>query len=152
MLTKQSKLLVALALLATTILMSARAQAQEQWPFVPGDFWEITAIHLKDGGSWAYSNWLATEWRKNLEFSKSQGWIKDYMVFSNVYGRADEADLYIVRVRESIPSGAESEARQKAYMDWQSKSIEKMVEESGNRVEYREVAGTTLLQHWKFRD
>ena len=95
MLSKHSKVLTTLALLAATILLSARAQAQEQWPLVGGDFWEITGIHVKDGGSWAYANWLATEWRKNLEFSKSQGWIKDYMILSNVYGRADEADLYL---------------------------------------------------------
>ena len=152
MLSKHSKVLTTLALLAATILLSARAQAQEQWPLVGGDFWEITGIHVKDGGSWAYANWLATEWRKNLEFSKSQGWIKDYMILSNVYGRADEADLYLVRVRESIPTGAEGEERQKAYMEWQSKSIEAMVKESGNRVEYREVASTSLLQHMKFRD
>jgi hypothetical protein len=37
-------------------------------------------------------------------------------------------------------------------MEWQSKRIDAMINEIGNRVEFREVAGTSLLQHRKFRD
>ena len=107
---------------------------------------------MKDGGSWKYANWLATEWRKELEFSKSKGWIKDYMILFNVHARSDEPDLYLIRVREDIPSGPEGEKRFKEYMDWQTKSIEKMVGESGNRAEYRTVMSTSLLQVLSFRD
>jgi hypothetical protein len=143
---------LALAVLAAASLMTSAAALAEEWPFVPGDYWDVTGIDVKDGGSWAYANWLATEWRKDLEFAKSKGWIKDYMVFSNSYARKGEPDLYLVSIRESIPSGAESEKRQQEYLAWQSKSIETMVKESGNRVEYREVGSDFLLQHMKFRD
>ena len=135
----------------STTMISGNALADE-WPFVGGDYWEVTGIDIKDGGGYKYAKWLATEWRKNLEFSKSKGWIKDYMVLANVHGRSDEADLYLIRVRESIPSGAEGEKRQKEYMEWQSKSIEKMQSESGNRAEYRTVMSDSLLQVLKFRD
>jgi hypothetical protein len=37
-------------------------------------------------------------------------------------------------------------------MEWQTKSIEKMQAESGNRAEYRTVMSDSLLQVLKFRD
>lgn len=140
-----------LAFGASSILMASAALADE-WPLVSGDYWEVTGIDIKDGGGWKYANWLATEWKKNLEFSKSQGWIKDYMILANVHNRSDEADLYLIRVREDVPSGAVGEKRQKEYQAWQKKTIETMVGESGNRAEYREVMSTSLLQELAFRD
>ena len=74
------------------------------------------------------------------------------MVMANVHNRSDEPDLYLITVRADIPSGEVGEKRSKEYMAWQSKSIEKMAGESGNRAEYRTVMGTSLLQILKFRD
>ena len=145
------KIVAVLTLGASFATFSTGAFADE-WPFVSGDYWEVTGIDIQDGGGWKYANWLADEWRKDLEFAKSKGWIKDYMVIANVHNRSDEADLYLIRVREDIPSGEEGEKRQKEYMEWQSKSIEKMVVESGNRAEYRTVMSTSLLQVLHFRD
>jgi len=146
-----TKIMAVLAFGASFIMMTSSALAEE-WPLVQGDYWEVTGIDIKDGGGWKYANWLATEWRKDLEFAKSKGWIKDYMIVANVHNRSDEADLYLIRVREDVPSGAEGEKRTKEYLDWQTKSIEKMAGESGNRAEYREVKSTSLLQVLTFRD
>lgn len=140
-----------LAFGASSLMMASSALAEE-WPLMQGDYWEVTGIDIKDGGSWTYANWLATEWRKELEFAKSKGWVKDFMILSNVYNRSDEADLYLITVVEDVPSGAEGEKRTKEYLDWQTKSIEKLVGESGNRAEYREVLSSSLLQVLKFRD
>jgi hypothetical protein len=136
---------------ASTMMMSATALAEE-WPLKSGDYWEVTGIKIHDGGGYKYAKWLATEWRKELDFVKSKGWIKDYMIIANVHARSDEPDLYLIRVRESIVSAAEGEKRQKEYMEWQEKSIEKMQSESGNRAEYRTVMSDSLLQVMKFRD
>ena len=136
---------------ASTMMMSGTAVAEE-WPLKGGDYWEVTGIDIHDGGGYKYAKWLATEWRKDLEFAKSKGWIKDYMTIAHVHARSDEPDLYLVRVRESIVSAAEGEKRQKEYMEWQEKSIEKMQSESGNRAEYRTVMSDSLLQVLKFRD
>jgi hypothetical protein len=139
------------ALGASAVAVSSVAMAEE-WPMVQGDYWEVTGIDIKDGGSWKYANWLATEWRKNLDYAVSQGWLKDYKIVSNVYGRSDEPDLYLIRIREDIPSGAEGERRMKAYEEWSKKTAEQMVGESGNRAEYREVMSSSLLQEMTFRD
>ena len=145
------KMIAVLIFGASTITISGIALAEE-WPLKGGDFWEVTGIDIHDGGGYKYANWLATEWRKDLEFAKSKGWIKDYMIIANVHARSDEPDLYLVRVRESIVSAAEGEKRQKEYLEWQSKSIEKMESESGNRAEYRTVMSDSLLQVLKFHD
>ncbi len=145
------KAVALLAFGASAALMSTSVLADE-WPLVSGDYWEITEISIKDGGGLKYANWLADEWRKDAEFAKSKGWIKDYMIFANVHGRNGEPDLFLIRIREDIPSGPEGEKRFEEYMEWQSKSIEAMVGESGNRAEYREVMGSSLLQVLKFRD
>jgi len=142
--------LCVLALGATSMMMSAAASADE-WPLVPGVYWEVTGIQIKDGGGLKYATWLATEWRKNLEFSKSKGWVKDYKILSNEYPRSGEADLYLIRVIDHVASGAEAEKRQAEYMEWQKKTIAQMDAESGNRAEYREVMGTSLLQEMNFR-
>jgi hypothetical protein len=131
--------------------MSANVLAQE-WPLVGGDYWTVTGIDVKDGGDLKYANWLASEWKKNAEFAKSKGWLKNYMILGNVHARHDEPDLYLIRVFEAMPSGPEGEKRYAEYMEWQSKSEEQMEAESGNRAEYREVMSTSLLQDLMFRD
>ena len=143
-------LFILLFALSSTMMVSS-AVAQE-WPLVGGDYWEVTGIDVHDGGSYKYASWLASEWRKNLEFSKSKGWIKDYMILANVHGRSDEADLNLIRVMKIVPSGAEGEKRQKEYQDWQTKTIKEMQAESGNRAEYREVMSTSIKQHLTLRD
>ena len=146
------KTLAVIVLGLASMTFASSAVAQDEWPFTSGDYWEVTGIKVSDGGAFKYSTWLATEWRKQLEFAKSKGWVKDYKVLLNVHARSDEPDLYLIRVREDIPSGEEGEKRQKEYMDWQTKSIEQMQGESGNRAEYRTVMSTSLIQELNFRD
>ena len=144
------KTICVVAMGAASLTVTTVASADE-WPLVQGSYWEVTGINVKDGGGLKYAAWLATEWKKNLEFSKSKGWIKDYKIFANEYARAGEPDLYLVRIVDSIVSGAEGEKRQAEYQEWQKKTIAQMDAESGNRAEYREVMGTNLLQELTFR-
>ena len=148
---KQNWLNIFVVILFGVLAMNV-AQAQDEPPFIPGDYWEVTGIEIADGAGLKYARWLAGEWRKNSEFAKSQGWIKDFMVISNVHARSDEPDLYLIRVFENMATVEEGEERRKKYMEWVKKSMDKMAEESGNRAEYRTVMSTSLLRHMKFRD
>ena len=130
--------------------LPARVSASD-WPMVPGDFYEVTGVHLKDGGALAYSNFLATEWKADQEFAKSKGWIKSYMVMSNVYPRKGEPDLYLVVISERLPSGADADKRDDEYTAWKKKSQAQLQKEMGNRLEFRELEGNSLLQELKFR-
>lgn len=148
---KKIWLSMSVVILFSAFAMSV-AQAQDEPPFIPGDYWEVTGIKLADGAGLKYARWLAGEWRKNSEFAKSQGWIKDFMVISNVHDRSDEPDLFLIRVFENMATVEEGEERRKKYMEWAKKSMDKMAEESGNRAEYRTIMSTTLLRHMRFRD
>lgn len=142
--------IVILSLLVSSVIVSTAARSDE-WPLVEGDLWDVSGIVLKDGGGLAYANFLAGEWRENQEFAKSKGWIKGYMVFSNVHARTGEPDLYLVTITDKIVSGAESENRSKEYMAWRQRTIAQMQKESGNRAEFREVSTNFLLEELKFR-
>lgn len=123
----------------------------DEWPLVEGDFWDVTGVEIKDGGALAYANFLAGEWRENQEFAKSKGWIKGYMIFSNVHARPGEPDLYLVSITDKLVSGAESDKRSNEYMEWRKKTIAQMEKESGNRAEFRDVISGSLLEELKFR-
>jgi hypothetical protein len=142
--------ILVLALGATSMFMATRVIADE-WPLVPGNYWEVTGVKIKDGGGLAYANFLASEWREDQEFAKSKGWIKSYMIFSNAYARPGEPDLYLVSVTEDVPSAATSEKRSDEYMAWRKKTLAQMQKESGNRAEFREVISSSLLQELTFR-
>lgn len=143
---------VASLIVGATFLISAAVSMADDWPLAAGDFWEVSGIATKDGGEFKYAEWLATEWRQNVEFAKSKGWIKDAKIVYNVYPRNGEADIYLIWIRESIPSGAESEQRGQEFQEWKKKTFAAMVGESGNRAEYREVLSSSLLQEAPFRD
>ena len=143
--------MIAVLTFGASITMSGTALADE-WPFVPGDYWEVTGIDIQDGGSYKYSKWLAEEWRKDLEFAKSKGWIKDYKVLANNYPRKGEPDLYLIRIMDRIATGPEGEERAKEWVKHMEKSMAKMQEESGNRAEYREVMSSSLLQEMPLSD
>ncbi|MDN3651834.1 hypothetical protein QWY77_03515 [Thalassotalea ponticola] len=138
------------SLLTFVAVQNAYADNHEP-PFIGGHYWEVTGIKLADGAGLKYAKWLATEWRKNLEFAKKQGWIESYHILSNTHPRSDEPDLYLVRIFSQQASVEEGENRRKTYMAWAKKSMEQMQSESGNRAEYRTVMSTVQLQEMLFR-
>ena len=142
--------LIAATLACATATIPAPAHAGD-WPMAAGDFWEITGVHVKDGGELAYANFLATEWKADQEYARSKGWIKGYMILSNSYNRKGEPDLYLVVISERLATGPESEKRGDEYIAWKKKSNAQLVKESGNRLEIREIESGMLLQELKIK-
>jgi hypothetical protein len=129
---------------------ATRALADE-FPVVGGDFWEVTGVHIKDGGFLSYANFLATEWKADQEFAKSKGWIKGYMILGNAYNRKGEPDLFLVVISDHVTTGPEADKRDNEYLAWKKKTQAQMQKESGNRLEIREIESSWLLQELKFR-
>ena len=142
--------MIVLALAALSVLGASRAVA-DQYPLVGGDFWDVTGVKLKDGGALNYANFLASQWKKDQEFAKSKGWIKNYLVLANTYPREGEPDLYLITVTDRLITGPEGEKRQAEYMEWAKTSIADMEKASGNRAEFRTILSNSLLQELKFR-
>jgi hypothetical protein len=144
------RIVLGLMICSAAVTASVPASADE-WPLVAGDFWDVSGIHIKDGGGLAYATFLASEWRANQEFAKSKGWIKSYLVLANNYPRKGEPDLYLITITDRLVTGPEGEKRQNEYMEWRKKTIAEMQKESGNRAEFRELGSNSLLQEMKFR-
>ncbi len=142
---------LALAAMVMTLPLTAPAAAQE-FPLVAGEYIEMTGIAVKDGaGGPKYAEYLATEWKRNSEYAKSQGWITGYAIYSNVNAREGEPDVYLVTQFASLPDAAEQERRNKAYDAWAKTNYSQRAAASGNRAEYRTVKGSMLLQQYKPR-
>jgi hypothetical protein len=142
--------ILALALCTWSLAMPMRAVADE-YPVVLGDWWEVSGIKLKDGGTLAYAKFLASQWRATQEFAKSKGWVKRYIVLQNPYPRHGEPDVYLITISDKLASGPESDKRNDEYMAWMKKSEEQLEKETGDRAEFREIFSSALLQEVNFR-
>ena len=139
---------LALAAIAMTLPLAAPVAAQD-YPLKAGEYVQMTGIVVEDGpGGLEYAKWLATEWKRFNEYSKSQGWISDYGIYANVNARAGEPDIYLVVQFASIPDAAEQERRDKAFDAWSKTTIEEQAAASGNRAEYRTAISSMLLQEY----
>jgi hypothetical protein len=136
---------------ALLLAVSLPAAAQEENPWKLGNFWTVTGIHVKDGGTLKYAQYLAAEWVRNQEYAKSQGWISDFMVLSNSYPRADEPNLYLVTIAASLPSSDETDKRSQMTREFTKSTMAQMQAQSAGRLEIREVGSQMLLRQLVLR-
>ena len=132
------------------IALSTPATAQN-YPMTSGDYEEVAMIDISDGGGYEYANYLATQWKKNQEFAKSKGWIKNYQVLANVHPRPGEPDLYLVTTFNSMPDAAEDEKRNAAYREFMKQNDAQMDAASGDRAKFRTVMGSFMLRQLNFK-
>jgi hypothetical protein len=138
------------ALGAATIAIAVPAAAQDI-PLVSGNFWNVSEITIDDGHFSTYADYLAGKWRKQEEFAKSKGWIKDYYILGNNNKRAGEPDLYLVEVFDHMTTPAEDLVREKEMNAFMAQTSRQGEAGSGERAKYRHLGGTMLLQEQVFR-
>lgn len=144
-----SKLTLA-ALGAATMLFAVPAAAQDI-PLTGGNFWTVTEVRIDDGRFSSYADYLANEWRKQEDFAKSKGWIKDYYILGNINRRADEPDLYLVEVFDHVTTPAEDLAREKDMNAFFARTSRQSEAGSGERAKYRHIGSSMLLQEQVYR-
>jgi len=143
------KLMLGAVAAATIVLTSVPAWGQEL-PVKSGDYWDVAAITVDDGHFPDYVDFLAGEWRKRNDFSKSKGWIKDYKIFSNVNARDGEPDLYLVTVFDHMTTPAEDIQREKEMNAFMASTTRQGAAGSAHRATYRKLRGDMLLQEMMF--
>ena len=139
------------ALGAATMLFAIPAAAQDI-PLKSGNFWSVTEVRIDDGHFSTYADYLSNEWRKQEEFTKSKGWIKDYYILGNIHKRGDEPDLYLVEVFDPLTTPAEDLAREKDMNAFFARTSRQSEAGSGERAKYRHIGGTMLLQEQVYRN
>ena len=89
-----------------------------------------------------YIDFLASQYRKQNDFSKSKGWIKDYKIFSNINARDGEPDLYLVTVFDHMTTPAEDIQREKEMNAFMAQTTRQGAAGSAHRATYRKLAAT----------
>ena len=133
------------ALGAATMAFAVPATAQEL-PLKTADYWDVAAISVDDGHFPDYVDFLAGEFRKRNEFSKSKGWIKGYHILSNVNPRDGEPDLYLVTIFDHMTTPAEDIQREKEMNAFMAQTTRQGAAGSGHRATFRKLKGDMLLQ------
>jgi len=141
---------VFVAFCASTIAFASPVAAQD-YPLRGGNFWTVAGITVDDGHAGDYADYLAGAYRKNLDFSKSKGWVKTSFILSNVNKRAGEPDLYLVTITDRVPTPAEEEAREKEMNAFLATTTRDQDKQSGARAKYRKLGGNTLLQEMLYK-
>lgn len=141
----------ALPLAAFAIAASPIAIAQSG-PFVAGDYINVAAVTVEPGHAREYGIYLATEWKAEREFAKSQGWITSFEVLTNPHKRAGEPDVYLVNRFKTFADPAENERRGKLIQDHLKKTEAQMMAGAAERDKYRKTISTQLLRSQTFRN
>ena len=115
-------------------------------PLRSGDFWDVGAVTIDDGHFGDYADFLAQQYRKNMEFQKSKGWITDWYILANNNKRAGEPDLYLVTVYDRVATPAEDLVREKEMNAFLQSTTRAQDAQSGERAKYRHVVGSRMLQ------
>lgn len=136
---------------AVLLAASLPATAQDENPWKAGNYWNVSGIHIKDGGGLKYAQYLATEWVRMQEYSKSQGWISDFMVLSNTHPREGEPNLYLITIAPSLPSSDEADKRGRMMREYNKTTIAQMQAQSAGRAEIREVGSQVQLRQMVLR-
>ena len=134
-----------LAALITAVLVALPALAQES-SYKPGTVWNFSYIKLEPGQGERYMDFLATQWKKQNEFGKKEGYLVSYHVFSVNNPRAGEPDLILaIEYRDYFPV-AEQLAQQKKFEAFLSSDTRKMEKESSERGSARKLMGGMEVQ------
>jgi len=133
------------ALGAGTLLWSLPAASQEL-PLKSGEFWDVQAVTIDDGHFPQYADFLASQYRKNMEFQKSKGWIKGYHIFQNANKRQGEPDLYLVTIFDHVTTPAEDIQREKEVNAFLAQNTRDAASQSGQRATFRHLGSDMLLQ------
>jgi hypothetical protein len=142
---------IMLAALGAGAMLFAIPAAAQDVPLVSGSYWNVTEVTISDGHFSTYADYLASEYRKQQDFMKSKGWIKDYYILANSNKRAGEPDLYLVQIFDHMTTPAEDIAREKEMNAFMTQSTRQGEAGSGERAKYRTIGGSMLLQEQLYR-
>ena len=141
------------AFAAVTLAFAAPlpAAAQNNDPFIGGDYVTVTGISIDDGHYMDYATFLSGYWKAQEDFAVKQGWSTGYEILANVNARKGEPDLYLLRRFKNMPDGVEGERRAAMIRSQVKMDDAQMEAASGDRAKFRHVDSTMLLQEMKWR-
>ena len=95
-------------------LLATPAMAQE-WPTKDGSVWVASRIDVLPGQMPAYLDYLASDWKKEMEWGKKEGYILSYRIMRTNHARNGEPDIVLLIEYKDYSSVAEREAAGKKF-------------------------------------
>ncbi|MFZ4688996.1 MAG: hypothetical protein ACOYLS_07150 [Polymorphobacter sp.] len=135
---------------AATVLLAAQPAAAQQYPnpYKAGDYWGVTGVHVKPGGTLKTANDIAAVWQKQQEHAKSKGWIKGYKILTNSFPRENEPNIYLITMFDRLPTPDESDARGVEMRAFMNQTGEQMQAAAAGRAEFSSPGSSSLLREW----
>lgn len=107
-----------LAVGLATLSAPASAQLQPWADYEASDsVWIVTHVDLDPGTFGIYLEGLKSTWIAGNEVAKELGQIKDYAIYANQFGGADDFDLVLVVELESTDDIAPNRERYEAFLE-----------------------------------
>ncbi len=136
-------------LLVLALLVPFQALADRD--YTSGNYWTVTSVETKPGMYEDYISDLKRVWLKSVEMMKEDGKLLNYRMFSNVYPRAGEPDLYLMIEWRSAGDALDMSDEE---MDAHSKklfgSLDKDNEAAIKREDLRTIKSQSLLRELSF--
>lgn len=135
---------------AAAFLLTAQPVAAQQYPnpYKVGDYWLVTGVKVKPGGTLKVANDLAARWQRQQEFAKSKGWIKGYKILQNSYPREGEANIILITMTDRLSTPDEADARGVEFRAFMKMSGEELQAAAAGRAEFSSIANETLYREW----
>lgn len=143
--------MISLAALSLAALAAPAPVLAQSSSYTPGTVWQISSIKIEPGQFENYLDYLGGNWRKQLEYGKTRGYIVSYHVFAVNNAREGEPDLMLaVEYKDYVPVAQQLEY-QKGYEAMMAMDTHKIDAASGKRVTMRREMGSIELQELKLK-
>lgn len=141
----KTKLLGA-ALAVTVALLGLSVYAQVKRPYHPGTVWEIQFIRVKPGMDNAYKDWLASDWKKEQDAFKAQGFILGYKVLETEGHNPNDFNLMLMTEVKDLATLEANERKADALAQQVMGSDEQQRQGYKNREALREPLGARIAR------
>lgn len=135
------------AALLVAATMAVPAAAQES-PLKRGSVWVASRVDVMPGQTPAYADYLASEWKKEMEWGKTQGYILSYRILTTNHRRNEEPDMILLIEYKDYGSVAERDAIGKRFNEAMKTDRIKNAAANLEREKIRTSMGSTEYQEW----
>jgi hypothetical protein len=140
-------------LLLAALLLPLSSFAAEGDPHELGTYWTVTSVDTKPGHFVDYLADLKKYYRRSMDQQVADGKVKSYKMFTNVFARKDEPDMWLL---VEWNSGADLLDTPQEYFEGITAKLFGSLDDgqtaSVNRGELRTLLSTTLLREMAFSE
>lgn len=142
---KTQRILGSLLVLAL-VLLCLSVYAQVARPYRNGTVWDVAFIHIKPGMETAYLTYLATDWKREQEALKSNGYSLSYKVLETESHSPNDFNLILMTEFKDLASLEANQKKMEALVQQVIGNDQKLQQGYRERESIREVLADRLAR------